>query len=168
MKTVVATLLLSALPLTASADSFNIRTGAWEVTTSTAMSGMLIPADALAKMPPDQRAKIEAMMSARAGKVDTRTMRSCVTPEDLARGQLMDKEMERKDCTRKVIAKTARHFEYEEVCPAPEPSTTHARFDAPSAETYLANVDMTRGEGKLHVDIRGRWLAAICKNGVDD
>lgn len=168
MKTLIAALLLTALPLTASADTFNIRTGAWEVTTSTAMAGMMMPADALANMPPAQRAKIEAMMGARAGKQNAHTMRSCVTPEDLARGQLMDKDKARKNCTRKVIAQTARHFEFEETCPAPDASKMRARFDAPSAESYTASMDMTRGEGKVHVDIRGRWLAATCKKGVGD
>ena len=95
MKTLFAILFVTALPLTVRAETLNIKTGAWEVTVSTATAGMMIPKDALAKMPPEQRARIEAMMSARDGKVNTRTRRSCVTQQDLARGELTAKEGQR-------------------------------------------------------------------------
>lgn len=168
MKTIFAILFVIALPLTGRAGTLNIKTGAWEVTVSTATTGMMMPKDALERMPPAQRAKIEAMMSARDGKVNTRTNRSCVTPQDLARGELMAKEAQRKNCTRKVISQTARHFEFEEVCTAPEPSKTHASFDATSTESYTASVDLARSDGKVHVDMRGRWIGATCEKGADD
>jgi hypothetical protein len=168
MKTLSAALLLIAVPLACQAENFDVKTGAWEITVSTTMAGMMMPKEAMANMPPAQRAKFEAMMQARAGKANTHTTHSCVTPEDLARGKLMAKEKERKNCTRKVISQAARHFEFEEVCAAPEASTTHAKFDAASAESYTATMDMTRNDGKVHVDMRGRWLGPTCKKGVDD
>lgn len=64
MKIVFAALLLSVLPLVSHADNLDIRTGAWEVTQSTAVAGMMIPEDTLASMPPAQRAKVEAAMRA--------------------------------------------------------------------------------------------------------
>ncbi len=132
MKKILAVLLLVGSPLIGRADTLDIKTGAWEVTTSTAMAGMMMPKDELSQMPAAQRAKIEEMMRARAGKVNTHTYSACVTPQDLARGELTAKEKQKKNCTRKVISQTARHFEFEEVCAAPEPSKTHARFDATS------------------------------------
>ena len=59
MKTVLAALVLIALPLAGQAATLDIETGAWEVTTTTAMSGMPMPKEALAKMPPEQRAMVE-------------------------------------------------------------------------------------------------------------
>jgi hypothetical protein len=168
MKTPLALLLLIASPLAVRADTFDIKTGAWEVTMNTAMAGMMIPEDDLAKMPAARRAKMEEMMRARAGKVNTRTSRTCVTPEDLARGELAAKEKEKKNCTRKMISQTARRYEFEEVCTAPEPSKTHARFDAASPESYTASMDMAQNTGKVHVDMHGRWIGPTCKKGVDD
>ena len=168
MKTIFATLFVIALPLTALAETLNIKTGAWEVTINRVTAGMMMPKDTLAQMPPAQRAKIEAMMSARNGKVNTHISRTCVTPQDLARGELTAKETQRKNCTRNVISQTARHFEFEEVCTAPEPSKMHASFDATSAESYTASMDMAQTDGKVHVDMHGRWIGAACKKGGDD
>jgi len=167
MKTVLAVVVLAALPLTSQADKLDIRTGAWEVKVSTTSAGNPIPADALAKMPPEQRAKIEAMMGARAGKLNTRTLHSCVTPQDIDRGDMMGKKKE-ENCTRKITAQTARHFEFDEVCTAPEPRKMHAKFDAPSAENYSASFDGTQGEGRVHVDMQGRWIGAACQKGAQN
>jgi len=166
MKTVLAALVLSAVPFAGHAETLDIKTGAWEVTESTALSGMPIPKEALAKMPPEQRAKVEASMPARAGSGKSHTSRSCVTREDLDRGQLAHSA--EPNCKRTVIAQNARHLEIEQVCTGPEPSKSHFRFDAPSNERYTGSIDMTRGDGKVHVDLSGRWLGATCTKGVDN
>lgn len=149
------------------AEGFDIKTGAWEVTSATAMSGMPIPKDALDKMPPAQRAKMEAAMAARAGKTNSHTSTTCMTKQDLDRGQLMKSDDAK--CMRKVIAQTASHYEMEETCTGPDPSKTHAKFDAKSAESYTAVMDRMQGEGgKVHVEMTGRWLGAACKKGSGD
>jgi hypothetical protein len=154
---------IAAVPL-CHAEGFDIKTGAWEVTLTTAMSGMPIPKDALDKMPPAQRAKMEAMMTARAGKDNIHRSTTCVTKQDLDRGQLL--KSEEANCTRKVITQTARHYEMEETCSGAEPSKTHARFDAKSAESYTGSMDRMQGQGgKVHVEMTGRWLGAACKKG---
>lgn len=146
------------------AEGFNIRTGAWEVTMASSVSGMPVPKDALSRMPPEQRAKIEAAMAARAGKTNASTSTTCVTKEDLERGQLMKSDDAR--CTRKVIAQMASRYEMEETCTGPEPSKTHAKFEAQSAERYTAVMDRLQGEGgKVHVEFTGRWLRAACPKG---
>lgn len=165
MKKILAVLLLVGSPLIGRADTLNIKTGAWEVTTSTATAGMMMPKDELSKMPAAQRAKIEEMMRARAGKVSTHTLSACVTPQDLGRGELTAKEKQKENCTRKVISQTARHFEFEEVCGAPEPSKTHAIINATSPESYTASMDIEQDDGKVHVDMRGRWIGPTCKKG---
>ncbi len=148
------------------ADSFDIKAGAWDVTMSTSFAGMPVPQEALAKMPPDQRAKIEAMIQARAGKVQTHTYRTCVTAEDLDRNALMKSESP--GCKRNVITKTASVLELEETCGAPEPSQTHATFQASSPAAYTANVVRTMGKGgEVHIDMKGKWIAAACSKGDD-
>jgi hypothetical protein len=146
------------------AEGFDIKTGAWEVTSTSTTSGMLVPKDSLDKMPPAQRAKLEAMMAARAGKSSAHTSTTCITKQDLERGQLTKSDSA--NCTRKVIAQTARHYEMEETCTGEDASKTHAKFDAKSAESYTGLIDRVQGEGgKAHIEMSGRWLGAECKKG---
>lgn len=152
------------IPL-AHADGFDIKTGAWTVTVRTAMSGMPIPKAALDRMPPEQRAKMEAVMAARARDVKPHTLTTCVTKADLDRGQLM--KPENANCTRKLIAQTARRYEVDETCAGEEPSKTHGKFEATSAESYTGSVDRTQGEGKVYIEMSGRWLSATCKKGSE-
>ncbi len=76
--------LLTNLPLLwptpkAQAESFNAKPGAWEMTFSGLSTGTMIPPDVLAKMPPEQRARIEQSMQARSGKPGSRSTKSCIT-----------------------------------------------------------------------------------------
>jgi hypothetical protein len=91
----------------------NLREGLWEVTTTHSMSGVPampnIPPDALAKMPPEQRAKIEAMMS---GRPDVR--KECVTKEKLAKNLMFSKD--RGDCSRTVVNSTGSKLEVKIHC----------------------------------------------------
>lgn len=146
------------------AEGFDIKTGAWEVTSTSTMSGMLVPKGTLDQMPPAQRAKLEAMMAARAGKSSPHTSTTCITKQDLDRGQLT--KSDGANCARKVIAQSARHYEMEETCTGEEASKTRAKFDARSSESYSAVIERVQGEGgKAHIEMSGRWLGAECKKG---
>ncbi len=159
-------LTVCVVPWCAHADSFDIKPGAWDVTVSTALAGMPIPKDELAKMPADERARIEAFMHARAGKVEKRTERTCVTKADIDRDALMQDE--NPGCKRNVITKSARVLEFEETCGGPSPSKTHAKFEAPSPAAYTGKVDRTMGEGgEIHIAMVGKWVAAACSNDDD-
>ena len=70
------------------ADEFkpmNVKPGLWETTVSTQMAGMPpIPPEALARLTPEQRAQMEAVLKQRAGQGPrTTTNKSCVTKDDL-------------------------------------------------------------------------------------
>lgn len=167
LRQILLTVAAVALSPLAHAGGFDIKTGAWEVTSVTAMSGIAVPKDALDKMPPAQRAKMEAAMAARAGKTNSHTSTTCVTKQDLDRGQLLKSEDAK--CTRRVLAQTASHYDMEESCTGPSPSKTHAKFDAKSTESYMAVLDRQQGDGgKVHVEMTGRWLGAACKKGSGD
>ena len=51
----------------------NVKEGLWEITVTHSMTGMpnmpAIPPDALAKLPPEQRARMEAMMKGGSGTI---------------------------------------------------------------------------------------------------
>jgi hypothetical protein len=158
-----AVALMLVLPLYGFADSFNVKTGAWEMTTTTMSTGNLIPAEVLARMPPEQRAKIEQAMQARSGKPTTHVDRHCVTKEDLDQDRLF-KSGNESQCSRKIVTKSATRVVLEQTCGTPRTSTATVTVQAqtPESVTTVVDVVQTSGGGKMHLEARGRWLGASC------
>src|SRR5690242_3115927 len=83
------TLALCLYPLASrAADEFkpmDVKPGLWETTVSTQMTGMPpIPPEALARLTPEQRAQMEAVLKQRSGQGPrATTSKSCVTKDDL-------------------------------------------------------------------------------------
>jgi hypothetical protein len=160
-------LAVAMAPLASRAQALDIKTGAWEATTTTSIEGMLMPKEMLEKMPPERRARFEQQMRARAAKPTTHTTRNCVTKEKLDRSEVLKSENPK--CTRKVISHSARAIEVEETCPPPRATKSHFKLDAKSPESYVGVMDIAQSEGgKVHIDMKGQWLSAVCKKGVDD
>ena len=162
----------SIIPLMASsalADSLNAKPGAWEMTTTTLTTGMPAPPDMLAKMSPEQRTKIKAMMQARAGKPTTHVHASCMTQKDLDEDRIIKKSDDEDQCAQKIITKSANRLVIEKTCPAPRASTSQITVEAKTPERIVAGIDMKQGgaDGKVHVDIKGHWLRASCA-GIKD
>jgi len=93
----------------------NVREGLWEVTVTRSMTGMpatpTIPPETLAKMPPEQRARVEAMMK---GGASTDVRKECVTKEKLEKHTAFSNN--RGDCTRTVVSSTGRKMEMKFHC----------------------------------------------------
>jgi len=111
-KLVVVAFVLCSLAFWA-ADNFstlNAKEGLWEMTVNRSMTGMPaapnIPPDALAKMPPEQRARIEAMMN---GGSNTDVHKECITKEKIAKHSAFSAN--RGDCTRTVVSSTGTKLE---------------------------------------------------------
>jgi len=104
----------------------NVKEGLWEVTVTHSMTGMPatpnIPPDALAKMPPEQRARIEAMMK---GTPTTDVRKECVTKEKLEKNLAFGNS--RGDCTRTVVTSTGHKLEMKVHCEEKQ-SSTDAQF----------------------------------------
>ncbi len=116
-KCLVAVIFFSALALWA-ADNIvplNVKEGLWEMTVTHSMTGMPatpnIPPDALAKTPPDQRARIEAMMN---GAPSTDVRKECVTKEKIEKHSAFNAN--RGDCTRTVVSSTGSKLEVKFHC----------------------------------------------------
>lgn len=149
-------------PLPVFADALNVKTGGWEMTTTTLITGMPAPPETLAKMSPEQRAKVEAMLAARAGKPSTHVSKSCVTKEDLDQDNMI--KSDNVDCKKEVISRSATKIVVTETCNAPHASTSNVIIEAKTPENVVANMDMTQpgASGKIHVDVDGRWLGPSC------
>ncbi len=154
--------LAIVVPLHGFADALNVKTGAWEMTTTTLITGMPMPAEALAEMTPEQRARIEAMMAARAGKPSKHVSKSCVTKEDLDQDSMI--KSDNVDCKKDVISRSTTKIVVTETCDAPHASTSNVIIEARTPENVVASMDMTQpgASGKIHVDVDGRWLGASC------
>lgn len=111
-------LIVFSLPVLWAADKItplNVKEGLWEVTVTHSMSGMpampAIPPETLAKMPPEQRARIEAMMK---GGASTDVRKDCVTKEKLDKQTAFSDN--RKECTRTVVNSTGSKLEVKLHC----------------------------------------------------
>ena len=119
-------------------------------------------------MPPDKRAKFEAAMQARAGKSTTHVHTSCMTQKDLDEDRMIKSDGE-DQCTQKIITNSATRRVIEKTCPAPHASTSQMTMEVKTPESVVASIDMVQGgaSGKVHVDMKGRWLGTSCA-GIKD
>jgi hypothetical protein len=157
-----ALFLALVAPTLAGATTFNAKPGAWEATTTSVMSGSMVPADEMAKLPPEQRARIEAMMAAQSGQARTAVHKSCITQADLDQNRLLKSDDEQ-HCKTRVVSSSPSKLVMDRECPPPHANTAHVVIESPSPERYVGHIDVTIAEGgKVHVDIKGRWLGASC------
>jgi len=100
----------------------NVKEGLWEMTVTHSMSGMPatpnIPPDVLAKMPPEQRARVEAAMK---GGPSTDVRKECITKEKLEKHSAFSNN--RGDCTRTVVNSTGSKLEMKIHCEEKQSST---------------------------------------------
>jgi hypothetical protein len=110
-------IVFSAVALWAvdSITPLNVKEGLWEMTVTHSMTGMPaapnLPPDALAKLPPDQRARIEVMMN---GSNNTDVHKECVTKEKLQQHSAFSAN--RGTCTRTVVSSTGSKMEVKFHC----------------------------------------------------
>lgn len=168
--TILACLTILA-PFACQADDLkpmDVKLGLWETSSKTEMPGMpsslpQIPEDALAKMPPDQRARIEAMMKGR-GAPGTMTTRSCLTKESLQHGLNLQND---KSCTYKVTGSSASKQQVHVECERGQVHTTGdltlERLDAEHVKGAMV-MKPSAGEGDIKVSFDTRWISSDCGN----
>lgn len=161
-----AVALSLAAPLCLHAEAFDVKPGAWEVTTTTVTTGMVIPPEAMARMTPEQRAQAEKHLKETSGKPETHVSKTCMTPQRLDQDALIAFKDAGK-CTQKVITKSARKLAVERTCPAPNAYTASWTTEATTRESMTSTTDVALPNGgKLHMDIKGKWLGANCEGIV--
>ena len=119
MRATYAVLLLTIATAVWAADKaqpFNVKTGLWETTATKTMSGgMPIPDSVLAKLTPEQRARMEERMKASSGeKTTTTTTRGCVTKDDLEKVPKFG--LDPRACTYDLVSSTGTKADIHAVC----------------------------------------------------
>ena len=169
-KVLLALLVLSSFSLWAGdkIQPLDIKLGLWEVTSTIAMTGMPpIPPDALAKMTPEQRAKMEAVMGARSGgSPKTTSQKVCITREKLDKQNAFNDE--RKNCTRTVVTSSSKKLEIKLQCTEQQNTTMSGTIhvEALNSETVKGSVRMATTGGarsmNMNSDFTSRYLGSAC------
>jgi hypothetical protein len=126
----------------------------------------MISPEALARLTPERRAKIEAARKAREAKgPQTRTRQTCLTKEKLTKPLTFDENQE--SCKKTVLASSRNKQEIHSEC-ATEfgKSTSDIRFEAPNSESIKGTTQMTMTtEGRtttVNVNFTSKWIGSSC------
>jgi len=117
IRLILCWIVFSPLGLMAADNPLNLKEGLWEVTVTHSGSGMPgMSEDVLAKLPPEQRAKIEEMMKQRGASMNgnTTVVKSCVTKEKIAKGMAFGEN--RENCSHNIVNSSPSHVEIKMHC----------------------------------------------------
>jgi hypothetical protein len=158
-------LLISMTVLAANKlQPLNVRIGLWEVTQTIASSGQApIPPDALVKMTPEQRAKVEQQLK---NNNRTTTRKSCLTKEKLEKDPGFS---DNPNCTWTVLTSTASQVNARGEC------ADHGIKDRVTLKAEALSPESVKGSGQgtisagdrtmtMNLTFTAKWLGASCGN----
>jgi Protein of unknown function (DUF3617) len=155
----------------AAAATLNLKPGLWEMTTTGETKGAPpIPADVLAQMPPERRAKFEAAMAANANRTSApHANKQCITENSLQRGLKVDDNKNESGCQQTVVSSTASVMDMRMNCTSPQRSSSGTfHFETAGPEAVNGTINMTISDGAHSMTIKrviqGKWLGADCGN----
>jgi len=164
--------LFAAAVTTTAADKIaplNVKLGLWQMTyilEGSGLPGPTIPPELAAKMTPEQRAKTEARLKARAGqgpRLDSR--KYCLTERKLNKG-LFDDDEHGKSCQRTVVESNSKLQQFHEECnEGGTKRTAEGRFEAIDRDTMMGSIQVkTEGKSPLAIksEIAGKWIGTDC------
>jgi Protein of unknown function (DUF3617) len=159
---------LSVACAATAAERLNVKTGLWEITSVTSVSGMPpLPKEVLDHMTSEQRAELQASM--KGDKPETNTDRECITDKDL---EHPFESANTKECTETIVSSTRTTQEVRLVCSGEHKGTGLLRVSTPTPDTMTAMLDLRAGDGKdaltIKSQMKGRWLGADCGDEADD
>jgi len=168
MKSLVTLMVLSTLAIAQDKITpLDVKMGLWESTHQNNVSGVTLPADMMARLTPEQRAKMEAMIASRQGEGPKTTVsKSCVTREKLDKEYTFSED--REECTRTVLNSTPTKLEVKLVCADKDrkmKSEGTFHLDVVNSELVKGTIHMTMsGESSMKMDnsFTARYLGASC------
>lgn len=147
----------------------DVKLGLWETTNTFQTSGMpqvSIPPDALAKLTPEQRAKVEAMMQNQgSGRPRTTTQKSCMTREKMDKREMFGED--KKDCTRTVTSSSSSKLEMHMQCTSDGTKSNGTfRIEALNSENVKGSMEMATTSGdrtmNMNSNFTAKWLGPDC------
>jgi len=166
-----AAMLFCSTAWAADTTPLDVKPGQWETTLTTETAGQLpIPQELLDKMSPEQRARMEQAMKARAGKgPTTHTSKSCVRKDQLDKP--FNPGEDRKSCKMTVVTSSRTKQDIRMECENESGKQTGVfRIEAADPENVKGAVQMTMSNGgrtmNVNSNFSAKWLGAACtENG---
>jgi hypothetical protein len=145
----------------------NVKPGLWEMSVTHSMSGAVpISDDKLAKLTPEQRARVEAAMGqAGLGAPATDVHKECVTKEKLEKDRAFGSD--RKGCTRTILTSSSTKLEAKMHCEEDQRKTDGTLFlEVVSSDNVKGNMDATVSSGSRTMNMRftfnSKYLGSNC------
>jgi hypothetical protein len=162
IKNALSIVILTAAASRAADTPLNAKPGLWEVTSTSERSGMPpIPADTLAKLPPEQRAKIEAQLK---GTATTTTKQSCFTQDDVAKGLGWNNPAT--NCKQTIVSSTGSKQEIRWDCEGAQKGSGTMKIEAPDSSHVNSVIDISMGANghvmNMHITTSAKWLSNSC------
>jgi hypothetical protein len=156
-------LALACVPMIRAADfhPLDVKPGEWESTMTMATTGLpSIPPEALARLPPEQRAKFEDRIKGRPV-----TSVSCVKKEKLEKPFLWGHE--NKSCAHTIVTSTGSMQEIHVECSREKSkSSGTVRIEAMNPENIKGSIQMTTTSGEktmnLNSSFTAKWVGTTC------
>jgi len=151
----------------AAGTTLDVSTGLWEVTSSGETTGVPpIPPEVLARLPPAQRAQVEASIAAAIAQSSKPTKaRTCITEKTLQRG-LDFNQRELANCRRTVVNSSSSQLDVQMECTGDETMNGTFHFEAINRQTIRGNLHLVVSNGgnamTMKRSIQGRWLSSDC------
>jgi hypothetical protein len=160
-------LTISATAVFGAGVSLDVAPGLWEFSIAGSASGVpVIPPEAMARMKPEQRVMLQAMVIALIAQANTpHTVRMCITPEQLSAG-FDPNRLSYPGCRHHMGSGVTDHLDMQVECMGNEPLDARLRLNAVNQRTVEGGlkVDAGRGPDRLSVrqSVHGRWLGRDC------
>lgn len=158
-------LAATLVPALASAQTPPIKPGLWEVHTEREVDGKkaAAPADRMKSLPPEARARMEAMMKERGIAMgDGGATRVCLTKESLASGMM---QAEAAGCKTDYATRTSSVWKFHSSCPAMKVESDGEILFSGS-ESYTMTVASTLSSATpprlSKTTMNGKWMGAAC------
>ena len=163
----LAAVCAAALVAEDKVQPLEVKLGLWETTVVGESSGAPpIPPEMLAKMTPEQRARMEAAFKQQQAEgPKTHTFKKCMTREDLNRTDFMGKDDPQ--CTRTIISSSSRKLEGKVDCTrgGGKQSGTFT-IEATDSSNVKGNVHMVMSAGAntmtSNTHFTSKWMGHVC------
>lgn len=154
---------LAIAPTLASAQAIDAKPGLWEHTTVMRQDAMP-PRPDVSKLPPEQRARMQAVLDEMSGKPVT--VRRCVTAESLKSWEHYARQaQEESSCTYTILESTPKRGRMTMACEHNK-TTGSMEWSVPTPERMEGSFDVTSSrkgvERRMSATMTGRWLGAEC------
>ncbi len=172
-KLLIAALVAASAAAVVSAQThINAKLGLWEMTITNKIGGMpdmpAMPQVDLSQVPPEQRARVEAMMKQRQGMMGGQptVTKQCITKEKLEKPFYQDAKMD-PSCKQTPITTTATVQEFKVECTGAQKMNGTVHFEAADPEhvngTMHFNAEGPQGKA-MTIDgtVAGKWIASDC------